>query len=77
MLEERFGDVFEVLKAHLKQMMGLPVIHGTSKHKINEFYDQLLSHVQALDTLRQASRHSSRPHENRRRLEKMEFSGPS
>ena len=24
---------------------------GASKHKIHEFYDQLLSHVQALDTL--------------------------
>ena len=51
MLEERFGDVSEVVNAHLQQIMGLPVIHGTSKYKIHEFYDQLLSHVQALDTL--------------------------
>ena len=51
LLKERFGDISEVVTAHLRQIMGLPVIHETSKHEIPEFYDQLLSHVQALDTL--------------------------
>ena len=51
MLKERYGDTSEVVNAHIQQIMALPVIHGPSRPKIHDFYDQLLGHVQALDTL--------------------------
>eukprot|EP00794_Sanderia_malayensis_P013528 gene13528-biopygen10795 len=51
MLQERYGDTSEVVNAHIQQIFSLPTIHGTSRPKIHDFYDQLLCHVQALDTL--------------------------
>lgn len=51
MLQERYGDTSEVVNAHIQQIFPLPTIHGTSRAKIHDFYDQLLCHVQALDTL--------------------------
>ena len=50
-LQQRYGDPAEVVNAHIQQIFALPTIHGTSRPKIHEFYDQLLCHVQALDTL--------------------------
>ena len=50
-LQQRYGDPAEVVNAHVQQIFALPTIHGTSRPKIHEFYDQLLCHVQALDTL--------------------------
>lgn len=45
------GDPAEVVNAHIKQIHSLPVQNGISKQKVHEFHDQLLCHVQALDTL--------------------------
>ena len=50
MLPQRFCDTLEVVNAHVQQIMALPIIHGTSRVKIHEFYDNLLVHVQAFDT---------------------------
>ena len=38
-----------------ESVSSLPVIHGTPRAKIHEFYDQLLGHVQALQTMRKLS----------------------
>lgn len=51
MLKQRYGDIAEVVNAHIQKIMSLPTIHGTTRPKIHEFYDELLCHVQALDTL--------------------------
>ena len=51
MLKERCGDTSEVVNALIQQIMALPVIYGISRQKIHDFYDQLLGHVPALDTL--------------------------
>ena len=51
MLLQRYGDTSEVVNAHVSQILSLPVIHGTSRLKIHSFYDNLLGHVQALETL--------------------------
>ena len=50
-LLQRYGDTLEVVNAHVQQIMALPIIHGTSRVKIHEFYNNLLVHVQAFDTL--------------------------
>ena len=51
MLLQRYDNTLEVVNAHVQQIMALPIVHGTSRVKIHEFYDNLLVHVQALDTL--------------------------
>ena len=51
-LVQRYGDTSEVINAHIQQIMTLPIISGTSRPKIHDFYDQLLCDVQALETLR-------------------------
>eukprot|EP00112_Aurelia_sp_Birch-Aquarium-sp1_P013967 Seg299.9 transcript_id=Seg299.9/GoldUCD/mRNA.D3Y31 product="hypothetical protein" protein_id=Seg299.9/GoldUCD/D3Y31 len=50
-LLQRYEDSAEVVNAHIQQIFALPTVHGTSRPKIHEFYDQLLCHVPALDTL--------------------------
>ena len=40
-----------MINAHVTQILSLPVIHGTPRMKIHEFYGQLLGHVQALQTM--------------------------
>ena len=51
LLIQRYGEESEVINAHVTQILSLPVIHGTPRAKIHEFYDQLLGHVQALQTM--------------------------
>jgi hypothetical protein len=50
-LEQRYGDPSEVVNAHIQEIMSLPIITGISRPKIHNFYDNLLGHVQALETL--------------------------
>ncbi|XP_028394878.1 uncharacterized protein LOC114519022 [Dendronephthya gigantea] len=50
-LEQRYGDPSEVVNSHIQEILSLPVIHGISRPKIHNFYDELLGHVQALETL--------------------------
>ena len=50
-LIDRYGDDSEVVHAHVQEILSLPTIHGVSKVKIHNFYELLLSHVQALETL--------------------------
>ena len=50
-LEQRYGDSSEVVNAHIQEIMSLPIITGILRPKIHNFYDNLLGHVQALETL--------------------------
>ena len=50
-LEQRYGDSGEVVNAHIQEIMSLAVITGVSRPKIHNFYNNLLGHVQALETL--------------------------
>ena len=51
LLIQRYSEESEVINAHVTQILSLPVIHGTPRAKIHEFYNQLLGHVQALETM--------------------------
>ena len=44
-----------MINAHVTQILSLPHIHGSSKAKIHEFYETLLGHVQALETMAKLS----------------------
>ena len=48
LLIQRYGEESEVINAHVTQILSLPVIHGTPRTKIHEFYDQLLGHCRIL-----------------------------
>jgi hypothetical protein len=50
-LETKYGKISEVTNAHIKHIMSLPTIQGTAKANIHDFYDILVTHVQALETL--------------------------
>ena len=50
-LKQRYGDSSEVVNAHIQEIMSLSIINGNSRPKIHSFYDNLLGHVQALETL--------------------------
>ena len=50
-LEQRYGDPSEVVNAHVQEILSLPIITGNSRPNIHNFYDNLLGHVQALETL--------------------------
>ena len=50
-LFQKYGEENEVINAHVTQILSLPHIHGSSKAKIHEFYETLLGHVQALETM--------------------------
>ena len=45
------GRPSEVVNAHIQGIMQLPTINGTNLQKINEFYENLITHVNTLDTM--------------------------
>ena len=55
LLTQRYGEESEVINAHVTQILSLPVIHGAHRANIHVFYDQLLGHVQALQTMEKLS----------------------
>ena len=50
-LKSKYGKDSEVANAHIQSIISLPTITGSSPYKINEFYEKLVTHVQALDTM--------------------------
>ena len=50
-LKSKFGKTSEIINAHVQQIMSLPIINGTNPCKVHEFYEKLLTHIQALETL--------------------------
>ncbi len=50
-LQTKFGKMSEIVTAHVKGIMDLPTINGSSATKIHDFYQKLLTHVQAMETM--------------------------
>ena len=50
-LKSKYGDMSEIVNAYAHNIIHLPTIQGTNAGKIHEFYNQLLSNVQSLETL--------------------------
>ena len=50
-LKSKYGKDSEVANAHIQSLISLPKITSSRSNKINEFYEKLVTHVQALDTM--------------------------
>ena len=50
-LKAKFGKPSEVANAHIKCIMSLPIITQGNVTKIHDFYEKLVTHLQALDTM--------------------------
>ena len=50
-LKSKYGKDCEVANAHIQGLISLPKITSSHPNKINEFYEKLVTHVQALDTM--------------------------
>jgi hypothetical protein len=50
-LKTKYGQISEVINAHIQCILGLPKLHGTEPAKVHKFYETLASHVQTLETL--------------------------
>ena len=53
----KYGSPSEVVNAHIQEIMQLPIINGTNRQKINEFCENLITHVNTLDTINKLSEH--------------------
>ena len=49
-LKTKYDKDSVVANAHMQSLISLPTITSSNPHKINEFYEKLVTHVQALDT---------------------------
>ena len=50
-LKDKYGKTSEIINAHVRKILQLPIIHGTNPKKIYEFYESLAYSVQVLDTM--------------------------
>ena len=50
-LKSKYGKDCKVANAHIQSLISLPKITSSHPNKINEFYEKLVTHVQALDTM--------------------------
>ena len=50
-LKAKFGKPSEVTNAHIQCIMSLPIITQNNVIKIHDFYEKLVTHSQALDTM--------------------------
>ena len=50
-LQTKYGRPSEVANAHIQSIISLPTIDGTNPGKIHEFYEKLVTNVQALETM--------------------------
>ena len=50
-LKSKYGKDSEVANAHIQSLISLPKITSSHPNKINKFYEKLVTHVQALDTM--------------------------
>ena len=44
-LETKYGNVSEIINAHIKEIMALPTVSGTNPKRIMEFYEALIRNV--------------------------------
>ena len=50
-VEAKYGQSTEIVNAYVKNIMELPIITGTNRRKVKEFYKLLRFNVQSLNTL--------------------------
>lgn len=55
-LKSRYGKISKIVNAYVQAISPLPHIHGSQPAKIYDFYEKLLTNVQALETLREKLR---------------------
>ena len=51
MLKSKYGKDSEVANAHIQALISLSTITSSNPYKSNEFYEKLVTHIQALDTM--------------------------
>ena len=50
-LLSKYGKDNEATNGHIQSLIPPPIITRSNPYKINEFYEKLFTHVQALDTM--------------------------
>ena len=50
-LKQKFGQQSEIVSAHISKITRLPEIRSTNTSQIQDFYETLVRHVQALETM--------------------------
>ena len=50
-LKQKFGQQSEIVSAHISKITSLPEIRSTNPSQIQDFYETLVRHVQALETM--------------------------
>ena len=50
-LQTKYGQSSEIVAEHVKCIMDLPVVSGSNSGKVRDFYQKLVTHVQALETM--------------------------
>ena len=50
-LKSKYGKDSDVANAHIQSLISLPTITSSNPYKINEFYERLVTHVQALNIM--------------------------
>ena len=50
-LKTKYGKQSEIVNAHIKNIMTLEPVRGANSNKVSKFYEQLLTNVQALETI--------------------------
>ena len=51
-LKTKYGEPSEIVHAHVQKLMSLQTVHGTQPGRVLEFYEKLVTSVQALETMR-------------------------
>ena len=51
-LQAKFGKPTVVANAHINCIISLPIVFGSHPNKVHDFYEKLMSSVQALETMR-------------------------
>ena len=50
-LQATFGKTSEVSTAHVRGIIDLPTVNGSNPAKIHDFFEKLVTHVQAVETM--------------------------
>ena len=48
-LQTKYGKTSEIMTSNVQRIMQLPVVFGKNPLKVHEFYEKLVTHVQALE----------------------------
>ena len=50
-LKTKYGEPSEIVHAHVQKLISLQTVHGTKPGRVHEFYEKLVTSVQALETM--------------------------